>query len=413
MKQLKKEETRKMIRFNSLFLDETIESIFEKHAIETNLIPDFIGIAENYRGLSYELPERQERQWMKTGRFLTKYTLLLERQIAIVAREINEYLAKMSNNLNILITKDFDYCYDGEYTKTFDSGNLGCSCMRSYYEQCDDFYSSIPDLQIIHEIDNDDMIHSRALYWNTDKGIYLDRTYSIKDQYVIPCRYDHAYHENNEPNILVKTNFTFQDNFTYYDETFVPYLDTFYVILCDKTGQIYLSTHSNYEDLFCVGYGRSTDGYIEDYNEDLAFKDGEVINNRIKCESCGDYRNIDYMYQIEEGLFCGSCVAYSNHENRYIPYTQATYCEQDSDYYFSCDVVQDVNYKYIYVEHAVKFNGKTYHKDDMTETFDLLTVPINETCVIDDKIYWIHSEGVIFENDRYCFPQHIQQVINF
>lgn len=382
--------------------DETIQEIFERYQVESNIIPENLDKSENLMGISYDLYNRSERQYMKAGRFLTKYTVLPESVIAPMTREINEYLSALRNAIKVVVNKDFYHAYDYCNYAPSDSGNLGCSCMREYPSEMEDFYSSIPCLSIASEISHDGKVHSRALLWNTPDGIYLDRTYSINDQYQLPVEHDLSYDNGSANSLLIPTNFKFQTHFRSYDDTFVPYIDTFYYLLCDSEGRIFLSGNEYHDGLFLVGFARSTHGYLDDYNESLEFNGHEIIDNTKHCNECGERIYNDDYYYINDDYYCGNCSCYSDYHNEQLVLSEAKYvC--GIGYVREDETVIDINGDYILKDEAVLFEDNYYHEDRMIETFDLLTVPKSQVCSIDGKYYWIKSDGIIFAEGVYKF----------
>jgi len=167
------------------------------------------------------------RNKIKIGRFLKSllgvddYVIenLSNRYKSLYYLETNQY----DKIFDIVQGKDISYWYD--YRKYISGGGtLNSSCMRGAGEERLELYTTNPKSVKLLIIKQGDKLAARALMWNTDIGIYIDRPY---------CRYDNdhflyqKYAEKNEFLIYFKDyrkrmRVVIKNKVIQY-----PYLDTF------------------------------------------------------------------------------------------------------------------------------------------------------------------------------------------
>lgn len=133
------------------------------------------------------------RQEMKIGRFFMKHTLLdiTKIQLPVIEKLTNVYKSINDGRLNkndieIVKGEDIRFWFNGKnYSKG--SGSLNKSCMKAASKsKLFDIYVNNPEvcrMAIKRDEKNPELIVGRALVWNTDKGVFMDRIYTTKDHY--------------------------------------------------------------------------------------------------------------------------------------------------------------------------------------------------------------------------------------
>lgn len=129
-----------------------------------------------------------QQEW-KLGRLIN---LILEKKIkSFVPDEILDHLVGIvsgitgfekwmkNNNLRIEIGRNFEYCYNtNNYIQK--TGSLGHSCMNDKLNVIS-FYNYLSSVKIISIVNSSSRIYGRCLLWETNKGLYADRSYMIID----------------------------------------------------------------------------------------------------------------------------------------------------------------------------------------------------------------------------------------
>jgi hypothetical protein len=117
--------------------------------------------------------------------------------------------------------------YDSQY------GSLGSSCMRHEHSQRRfDIYAKNPsvcNLLILKRNEGADKISGRALVWKTDKGTYMDRVYTIKDDTMYILFREYAEKNNwllysNRSNLKLIVKLEYKPSESRFNN---PYMDTF------------------------------------------------------------------------------------------------------------------------------------------------------------------------------------------
>jgi len=176
------------------------------------------------------------RQEMKIGRFFRQHTLLDINQIELPVIEKLVSIYKFVNdarlgkhNIEVVKGEDIRYWYDGEnYSK---GGTLGKSCMKGkQHQKLFDIYVENPEvcrMAIKRDDENPNKIVGRALLWNTNQGIYMDRIYTSDEHHRFSFigfadSNNWITMDNYQDKLIVKL---INKNFGDPDE--IPYMDTF------------------------------------------------------------------------------------------------------------------------------------------------------------------------------------------
>lgn len=178
------------------------------------------------------------RQQMKIGKFFIKYSIfdineIGKKSIDIISN-IYKYITKSildPQELEIVEGEEIRYWY---YEKNYEngSGTLNKSCMKNKIHQNKfDIYVDNPDVcKLIILKNNKNKLLGRALLWKTDKGLFMDRVYTVNDHdiylfngYAINNKWmlkDKDYDSDKRLTIQLRTDkiYTAKDG---------PYLDTF------------------------------------------------------------------------------------------------------------------------------------------------------------------------------------------
>jgi hypothetical protein len=140
-------------------------------------------VRENDKLGAYKSPLRQE---MKIGRIIKqlfddKFT---NQQIEIFVNEFKGYCDLMTGKVDLKLVdgEDIAYWYHySRYNKT-GKGTLNNSCMRNASRQQLSVYVDNPKVcRLAILVNSDGLLDARALIWNTDKGIVMDRVYHTGD----------------------------------------------------------------------------------------------------------------------------------------------------------------------------------------------------------------------------------------
>jgi len=132
------------------------------------------------------------RQEMKIGRFFRQHTLLDINQIELPVIEKLVSIYKYVNDarlgkhqIEVVEGEDIRKWY--YYKNNSKGGTLGKSCMiGKKHQKLFDIYvenSKVCRMAIKRDDDNPEKIVGRALLWDTDKGIYMDRIYTSDEHH--------------------------------------------------------------------------------------------------------------------------------------------------------------------------------------------------------------------------------------
>lgn len=162
---------------------------------------DYLDIGNNVGYISYITKNRlgklnnedpynnRYRQQMKIGKFFIKYSIFdineISKNSIDLISNIYKYITKnilTPNNLEIVEGEDIRYWYD-EDNYSDGSGTLNKSCMKKKYLQHKfDLYVNNPDVcKLIILKDKNNKLLGRSLLWKTNKGLFMDRVYTVND----------------------------------------------------------------------------------------------------------------------------------------------------------------------------------------------------------------------------------------
>jgi len=258
---------------------------------------------------------RQNRQSAKPARIIQK--LLVKKYSCRDFENFSNWIkAEMlcSGEFKIVEGEDISkYYLDKTYYKT--EGTLGNSCMR--HEECQPFFKVYEDNAKMLILLKNDKVMGRAILWEFDGKIYMDRVYVCMD-YLEANFIDYAeqnkwIHRKNQ-SLLSDGEYQYwlgpKDN---YKEAFqadltinlkevypyMPYLDTFRyydretnsINTNPQKGNIYLSETeggylNNYNQYVCACCGRTENVHIDDEPETLSYSEYE---GAWYCDDCCVY----------------------------------------------------------------------------------------------------------------------------
>lgn len=194
-----------------------------------------------------------------------------------------------NNTLKFKLTNDFSWLSRTNYINN--EGSLGNSCMG--YSECQSYftiYEENNNIQLLIFIDNENKLYGRALVWETNQGIIMDRIFSISHDVELAFK---KYAQKNGWIYKAKQNYSSKKNFIDGDyfvlvevEDFTnypsfPYLDTFSYGL-SKDGQYFLANGyiKGYKQL--AEFTKTNGGGL--YNKEDVFDETkqQLINAAIK-----------------------------------------------------------------------------------------------------------------------------------
>jgi len=178
------------------------------------------------------------RQSMKIGRFFNRYSIFDSNELTIQSVEKIVDIFKSVNfsriddpKMEIVSGEHIRKWYD--CTNNSDGeGQLNKSCMRySEYGYKFDIYVNNPDvckMVILKDSDNPKKIIGRALLWETNNGLVMDRIYTINDHLIynfigFASKNNYILKDDIKKNTIIKL----KDGEKYLDVTDVPFFDTF------------------------------------------------------------------------------------------------------------------------------------------------------------------------------------------
>jgi hypothetical protein len=131
---------------------------------------------------SYKSPQRQE---MRLGRIINR---ILPDQFTAKEIEdfVNEYKSEhdmITGNIGIRLVdgKEIAYWYDYRKYNQKAGGTLNNSCMRNVGKDRLSLYVDNPNQVKLAIYTRNNQLEARALVWQTDKGVYMDRIYYTQD----------------------------------------------------------------------------------------------------------------------------------------------------------------------------------------------------------------------------------------
>lgn len=160
-------------------------------------------------------------------------------------------------NENLKIKKDENVTYYYDSQNHFKgTGSLSKSCMNDRLYDVE-FYNIIENVNIIAVVNSSDKVLARALLWNTNKGLYLDRCYMVDDifqagfyqyvteKYKIDYFYDfyrHSYSSSPRMYVLITKDEIDKliEYYIYDSDNQIPYFDTFSFSVINPDGTISL-----------------------------------------------------------------------------------------------------------------------------------------------------------------------------
>jgi hypothetical protein len=330
---------------------------------------------------SEEVPE----ELLKNKDFWTKYRTDMS---------IGKWVRRIASTVNILSLNDklleefvnlYKSSFDGEDLLNFElvsgedikkyyfyknyykvSGQLGKSCMR--YSECQDFFDiyiknpEVCKLLILKSDEDPTKIIGRSLIWETNKGLYQDRIYTINDSDIFlfeewadknGCVYKYS---NLETDLEVQLG--------NYEYEYYPYMDTF---LCYNKNTKKLTSD---EDIWpSKGYYklRDTEGGYE--SDDFVWSDyeNEYINRREAVYS--DYIN-DWIYSYDAVTIENRDIIVPSGMSVYSEYNDNSYLKDDVFYsqIMSIYIPKDVAIEIICIDGEVDYIAKDrkdlYYEDN-------------------------------------------------
>lgn len=221
-----------------------------------------------------------------------------------VVKRLAEDLSAISKGadvvLNYLTSLEVGKIYNIETSP--DAGDyLKNSCMRpeSTYtcRKFAKFYTLIPDCSIIYGLDNNNYLLYRALLWQTDKGVFLDRIYGseiVNMQLIdIAIKNGWMYRNFNDSTILFDgTSVSDTPNVKIPSEA-LEYLE--------NEGNPYIDTMEYIDNLTLNTYKGVS----------LQVCDGDALH-QITCPNCGNKHDADELIYIDGYVYCENCV-YDNY----------------------------------------------------------------------------------------------------
>jgi len=285
--------------------------------------------------------------------------------------------------------EDIKYRYnENNHSKLYTLGQLGDSCMR--YENCErylDIYVKNPDkISMLVMIDCENNTVGRALVWNTNKGMFMDRVYATDahqkmfENYAEEKGWMYKKVHSNGVNVHIVRNgesemryLTVELDEYEFDE--YPYVDT----LCylSDTGKI--SNDSGYNDKEL----RSTSGSWEQQEDN---HDNE----------CWDEENEEYIDEGDAEYIEGY---------GYVHYTSAVLDDYTHNYIRKRDAQRLTNGKWCHENNAIETEDGWVHDDDLGDYEYINSTYYNREndCVLDSLTdeYILESESVkLYDGDR-------------
>lgn len=183
------------------------------------------------------------------------------------------------------------YCLNGK-----ESGTLWSSCMNQMPNYTFNIYNYNPDVCSMLIAVYCDKIVGRALVWQTNKGVLMDRIYTYWDYLVLDFI---KYAKTNKWHYKTEQNSSTQD-FYLYDEI----TDTYYIDNCDFTVKLdYIDKYAPYLDT--LKYLNKSDkiltnDYLRPFDYELETTSGFLEdNNSVTCTVTGDIIHIDDAIYLE------------------------------------------------------------------------------------------------------------------
>jgi hypothetical protein len=156
------------------------------------------------------------------------------------------------------------------------AGELGNSCMSyTYTQKLLNFYAKNKNVKLFVKTNDENKTIARALLWNTDKGLYLDRQYAINSdlQLAMLREAQHRFElydffkEKYNPNFDAKVEVEFINEQNAPKSSY-PYLDTFkYLTIYNDKSILYANRDNAFADrknAYNIYTLKSTDGGFED-----------------------------------------------------------------------------------------------------------------------------------------------------
>lgn len=126
-----------------------------------------------------------QREEMRIGRIINKLfpKKFPQREIEIFINEYRSEHDMIMGNIDIELVsgKDIAYWYDYKNYNQENGTTLNNSCMKNVDKNRFSIYVDNPDQVKMAIYTRNGKLESRALVWETDKGIYMDRVYYTKD----------------------------------------------------------------------------------------------------------------------------------------------------------------------------------------------------------------------------------------
>lgn len=340
-----------------------------------------IGIREKEFEVSF-LPKGKNPEysdignWSRNNRQTGKPTRIFRRLIS--SKEFTDTDFEEFNNLLKAILDDYGefkivsgkeithwYCGDNYYTH---SGSLGNSCMK--HDDCQSYLELYEDHAKMLVLIKDDMLMGRAILWNIEDKIYMDRIYVCQDylenrfiQYAEENNWYHCKTQRLLSDGDIREWVGPEDAYTSTNQYILtiplikqynvyPYVDSFrYYVLKDNCITTNVDCSKPYYLL------SMTDGEIE-YLSDA------------ECNECGrivQYREDDdpddmYWSELDECWYCIKCAVYSDYYHTYISDCKAII-------HVDVNHVESFMYQEDLVE-VVEINGMYYDKECDFITYD-------------------------------------------
>jgi hypothetical protein len=230
------------------------------------------------------------KQEIKVGKLiqtLLKNVNLKADELADFTNNVKMFQIGEDPSFKLVEGEDILYYYHPD--NMVQAGELGNSCMSyTYTQKLLNFYAKNKNVKLFVKTNDENKTIARALLWNTDKGLYLDRQYAINSDLQLAMLreaqhrfelYD-FFNEKYNPNFDAKVEVEFLNGQNAPKSSY-PYLDTFkYLTIYNNKSILYANRDNAFVDrknAYNIYTLKSTDGGFEDadgYDEQGYDEDG-------------------------------------------------------------------------------------------------------------------------------------------
>ena len=229
----------------SVKISDTLKKILSEigfYAIISDDI-DYLDIGEDENSITYtpidkinRLIERGLDPWtnnrvsMRVGKFFNKVMFIKKAELENLVNWYKTIYFSSKGDFDkifkIVKGEDIRYWYN-QKNYVVGGGSLNASCMKGEESQNRlDLYVENPNFCSLLIMTSDDKLLSRALMWNTNNGIYIDRAYTRWDKdmilykkYADSKKYYNYYDRNKGITLKINVGKSYEKN--------LPYLDSF------------------------------------------------------------------------------------------------------------------------------------------------------------------------------------------